>query len=191
MAKLVSKTYGDALFSLAVEEDRTDSLLHEIEAVQAVLKENGDLERILMHPEIPKQNKLDVIEQVFKGRITDALTGFLRIVVTKERYRELPDIFAYYIARVKEYNKIGIAKVTSAVPLSEAQKQRIEQKLLDTTRYEKMEIEYEVDVSKIGGLVIRIGDRIVDSTVSSRLADLTGRLMKISLESEKEGEQAS
>lgn len=191
MAKLVSKTYGDALFSLAVEEDRTDSLLQEIEAVQAVLKENEDLERILMHPEIPKQKKLDVVEQVFKGRISDALTGFLRIVVTKERYRDLPDIFAYYTARVKEYNKIGVAKVTSAVPLSGAQKQRIERKLLDTTHYETMEIEYEVDESKIGGLVIRIGDRVVDSTVSSRLAALTGSLMKISLESEKEGEQAS
>jgi F-type H+-transporting ATPase subunit delta len=165
--------------------------MQEIEMVQTVLRENDGLEKILMHPEIPKSKKLQVIEDVFKGRISDALTGFLIIVVTKGRYKDLPDIFAYFIARVKEYKKIGVAEVTSAVPLGEAQKQKIEQKLLDTTRYETMEIDYKVDESKIGGLMIRISDRVVDSTISSRLNALTASLMKISLESEKEGVQTS
>ncbi len=191
MAKLVAGTYGDALFELAVEENLTDSLTEEILMVQTVLKENSDLEKILNHPEIPKQKKLQVIDDVFKGRISDALTGFLRIVVTKGRYKNLPDIFAYFIARVKEYKKIGVAEVISAVPLSGAQKKKIEQRLLETTRYETMEIDYKVDESKIGGLMIRIGDRVVDSTLRSRLDRLTGGLMKISLESEKEGVQAS
>ena len=191
MAKLVSKTYGDALFELAVTENLTDSLLEEIQMVQTVLKENEDFEKILMHPEIPKSKKLQVIEDVFKGKISDALTGFLRIVVTKGRYKDLPEIFAYFIARVKEYKKIGVAVVTSAIPLVDAQKQKIEKKLLDTTSYRTMEIEYKVDESLIGGLMIRIGDRVVDSTIKSKLTSLTAGLMKISLESGKEGVQAS
>ena len=191
MAKLVSKTYGDALFELAVEENRTDSLMEEILMLQTVLQENRDFEKILEHPEISKQNKIQVIEDVFKGRISDALTGFLRIVVTKGRYKDLPDIFAYFIARVKEYRKIGVAQVTSAISLSDVQKQKIEKKLLDSTQYETMEIEYKVDESLIGGLLIRIGDRVVDSTVRHRLNSLTASLMKISLENGKEGVQAS
>ena len=191
MAKLVAGTYGDALFDMAVEENRMDSLMEEITLLEAVLKENKDFEKILIHPEIPLEEKLQVVEDVFKGRISDALTGLLRIVVTKGRYKELPDIFAYFIARVKEYKKIGVAEVTSAVELGGEQKKKIEQKLLDTTRYETMEIAYKVDPEKIGGLMIRIGDRIVDSTIRSRLDRLTASLMKISLESEKEGVQAS
>ena len=191
MAKLVSKTYGDALFEIAVEENRTDSLMEEISMVQAVLNENSDFEKILIHPEISKSKKLQVIEDVFKGKISDALTGFLRIVVTKGRYKDLPDIFAYFIARVKEYKKIGVAEVTSAVLLDEMQKQKIEQKLLETTKYETMEIAYKVDESLIGGLMIRIGDRVVDSTIKSKLSALTASLMKISLENGKEGVQAS
>ena len=191
MAKLVSKTYGDALFELAVEQNLTDSLMQEIEMLQKVLEENKDFEKILLHPEIPKEDKLDVIEKVFRGRISDALTGFLKVVVTKERYKDLPDIFAYFIARVKEYRKIGIAQVTSAIPLTDEQQEKIEKKLLATTGYETMEIDYKVDESKIGGLVIQIGDRVVDSTISSQLSKLTGNLMKISLDSEKEGVQAS
>lgn len=191
MAKLVSKTYGDALFELAVEENRTDSLLEEIQMVQAVLKENEDFEKILMHPEIPNTEKIQVIENVFKGHTSDALTGFLRIVVTKGRYKDLPEIFAYFIARVKEYKNIGVAQVTSAVPVTDGQKAKIEKKLLDTTHYETMEIDYKVDESLIGGLMIRIGDRVVDSTIKSKLGKLTANLLKISLESEKEGVQAS
>ena len=191
MAKLIAGTYGDALFELAVEQNLTDSLMQEIDFLQPVLKENSDFEKILMHPEIPKQKKLQLIENVFKGRISDALTGFLRIVVTKGRYENLPDIFAYFIARVKEYKKIGIAQVVSAIPLRDEQKQKIEQKLLETTHYETMEIDYKVEESSIGGLMIRIGDRVVDSTIRSKLSALTGSLMKISLESEKEGVQIS
>ena len=191
MAKLIAGTYGDALFELAVEQNLTDSLMQEIDFLQTVLKENSDFEKILLHPEIPKQEKLRLIDNVFKGRISDALTGFLRIVVTKGRYENLPDIFAYFIARVKEYKKIGVARVVSAIPLRDEQKQRIEQRLLETTRYETMEIDYQVDESSIGGLMIRIGDRVVDSTIRSRLNALTGSLMKISLESEKEGVQIS
>ena len=191
MAKLVAGTYGDALFDFAMEENQIDSLMDEILTVQAVLEENKGLEKILVHPEIPKQKKIQVIEDVFKGRISDALTGFLRIVVTKGRYKNLPDIFAYFIARVKEYKKIGVAEVISAIPLSGEQKEKIEKKLLDTTHYETMEIEYKVDEKKIGGLMIRIGDRVVDSTIQSKLNLLTGSLLKISLESEKEGVQAS
>ena len=97
MAKLVSRTYGDALFELAVEENRIDSLTEEIEAVKAILDENKDFEKIMIHPEIPQEQKLSVIDEVFKGRVSDALTGFLRIVAAKGRYKELPGIFAYYI----------------------------------------------------------------------------------------------
>ena len=73
MAKLIAGTYGDALFELAVEQNLTDSLMQEIDFLQTVLKENSDFEKILMHPEIPKQKKLQLIENVFKGRISDAL----------------------------------------------------------------------------------------------------------------------
>ena len=92
---------------------------------------------------------------------------------------------------LKEYKKIGVALVTSPFELTAEQKTKIEKRLLDTTDYKKMEITYREDKTLIGGLVIRIGDRVVDGTVSSRLAALTSCLMKISLESEKEGVQAS
>lgn len=191
MAKLASKTYGDALFELAVEEQKADEFLQEVSAIRAALSENPELARLMDHPKIVKEEKIKLIEECFRGRVSDDMVGFLVIVVTKERYGELQDIFAYVTARIKEYKKIGVANVVSAIGLDDRWKKKIEQKLLETTGFETMEISYRVDKSLIGGLIIRIGDRVVDSSLKHKLEGLTGQLMKITLELEKEGVEAS
>lgn len=97
-------------------------------------------------------------------------------------------VLDYFIDCVKEYKNIGTAYVTSAMELSEAQKEAVEKRLLETTKYVKFEMHYAVDSALIGGMVIRIGDRVVDSSVRTKLNDLTRELSKIQL---KAGECAS
>lgn len=185
MAKLASKVYGDALFDLAVEENRVDELAEEVSVVKTVLAENPELAKLMEHPKIVKEEKIKLLEDCFKGRVSDDMTGFLVIAVRKERYRELDSIFEYFIARVKEYKKIGIAEVVSAAALSDAWKAKIEAKLLETTKYTSMEMHYRIDESLIGGLVIRIGDRVVDSSIKAKLAELADQLSKVPLEAVK------
>ena len=181
MAKLISKTYGDALFELAVEEVKADALSEEIEQLRKVLSENEDFGRLMNHPRIIKEEKIQVARNVFEGRISDELLGFLTIIISKDRYRDIDAILEYFITQVKRYKGIGVATVTSAVPLREEQCKRIEQKLLDTTDYKKMEIRYEVDEALIGGLVIRIGDRVVDSSIRTKLDGLQKELLRVQL----------
>lgn len=142
MAKLVSKTYGDALFALAVEEHMVDQLYEEAQAVAQILRENTELTRLMNHPKIEKEEKVRLIEDIFKGRIGDELVGLLRMLVQKGHYKETDQVFTYFIDRVKEYKKIGTAYVTSAMELTPQQKQAVEQKLLDTTKYVQFEIHY-------------------------------------------------
>ncbi|MCD8378828.1 MAG: F0F1 ATP synthase subunit delta [Lachnospiraceae bacterium] len=181
MAKLISKTYGDALFDLAMEEKQLDELWQESELVLKALSENPDFIRLLSHPNITEEEKLEVVAEVFKGRVSDTMTGFLLLVVGKERYKELPAILTYFIDRVKEAKKIGVAYVTTAVPLDEAGQEKVEKRLLETTSYEKMEMHYAVDESLIGGMVIRIGDRVVDSSIQTKIEDLKRQLLKVQL----------
>ena len=181
MAKLVSKTYGEALFELAMEENKAQDLMEEIQAVQNILVENPDFDKLLKHPGIPKQEKLQVVENVFKGRVSDVLAGFLEIVINKERYSELQSIFTYFTDKVKEVQKIGVAYVTTAVALTDEQKESVQARLLATTGYETMEMHYSVDESLIGGMVIRVNDRVVDSSIRTKLNDLTKQLLDIQL----------
>ena len=181
MAKLISKTYGDALFELAVEKDKVDVMLEEIEQLKGVLSENKDFGRLMNHPKIIKEEKIQVAKDVFTGRISEELLGFLTIIITKDRYKDIDAILDYFIAEVKRYKGIGIATVTTAVPLKEEQCEKIEQKLLDTTQYSKMEMHYNLDESLIGGMVVRIGDRVVDSSIKTKLSELQKELLKVQL----------
>ena len=181
MAKLVSKVYGDALFEAAMEQDMLSPVYEEVQSLQTILTENPDLVQFLNHPQIIKEEKLKVMENIFKGRVSDDTRGFLETVIEKGRQKEFPKILDYVVNRVKEYKKIGIVTVTSAVELSAEQKARMEAKILETTSFVSLEVTYHVDPAILGGLVIRIGDRVVDSSVKTRLGEIRRDLMKLQL----------
>lgn len=181
MAKLAAKTYGDSLFELALEEGKTDLFLKEAEFVQQILAENEDLVKLMTHPKISKEEKENVVEKIFQSNISDEMTGFLVIVIKKGRFNEIQAILSYFIAKVKEYKKIGVAFVATAVELRQEQKQALVKRLIETTEYETMEMNYTTDPSLIGGMVVRIGDRVVDSSIKHKLNDLTRDLLKIQL----------
>ncbi len=181
MAKLVSKTYGDALFELALEKDCISETKEEVAAVRAVFVENTELLKLLNHPELSGNEKIDIVEKLFKGKVSDDMVGFLTVIVKKGRYNDIPAIFTYIQERIKEYQGIGVAKVSAPMELTKAQKRAIEDKLLATTKYKTFEMEYTVDESLIGGLVIRIQDRVVDSSIKTKLANMVKQLNQIQL----------
>ena len=181
MAKLVSKVYGDALFEAAQETKCLDETFEQVLALQEILKEHEDLIQLLNHPQVVKEEKIQIIDSIFQGRVSDDMMGFLTTVVEKGRQGDIPAIFEYFITTVKEYKKIGIAYVTSAVPLIEEQKAQVTERLLTTTRYVEFEMNYEVDPSLIGGMIIRIGDRVVDSSIKTQLYELKRQLLDVQL----------
>ncbi len=181
MAKIISKAYGEALFELALEKNELDSFAEQVNVLARAFAENPELTKLLNHPKISKEEKVSVIESIFKGRMSDDIVGFLVVIVEKDRGSEIEDILKLFQAKVREYKKIGVALVTSAIELSTEQKQKVEQKLLQQTAYESFEVDYKVDESLIGGMIIRIGDRVVDSSIRSKLDNLTKELKKVSL----------
>lgn len=181
MAKLAADVYGEALFELAAESNSIDAWTEQIKTAELVFSENPDFMELLTHPKITKEEKLSVVETVFGGRFDDEVTGLLTVIVEKGRCSEIPAVFANFLERVREFRKIGVASVVSATELSDAQKKRIEEKLLSQTKYESFEMKYSVDASLIGGMVIRIGDRVVDASIKSKLARMAGNLSKIQL----------
>lgn len=181
MAKLVSTTYADALFETGIEENTLDSLYDEAVAVSQILKDNPDFSRLMNHPKILREDKEQIMESVFKGRLSDEFTGFLKIIVANKRYSEIDSILDYFVLKVKEHKRIGIAYVTTPLELTIQQKEAVKKKLLDTTDYVTMEMNYSIDKSLIGGMVIRIGDRVVDSSIRTKLDGLKKELNDIQL----------
>ncbi|MDR2044066.1 MAG: ATP synthase F1 subunit delta [Clostridium sp.] len=181
MAKLISKVYGEALFETAVEENRQELFQEEAGGILKVLDENPEFDRFMKHPGIPKQEKLEVVRNVFQGRISTQMAGFLDIVVRKERYGQLRAIFGYFLEKTKEEKKVGTAYVATAVELNEIQKAQVVDRLLATTSYREMEVHYATEPALIGGMVVRIKDRVVDSSIRTKLNNLTKQLLQIQI----------
>ena len=181
MAKLISKTYAQAMFELAVEENKTSQFLDEVTQLLEILRQNKEFGAFMNHPKIPKDEKLEVVEKVFGDKLSRELTGFLVTIIEKDRYSDIESILLEVIASIKEYNNIGTAYVTTAIALEEKEKNNIEKRLLATTKYETMECNYNVDASLIGGMIIRIGDRVVDSSIRTKLEKLERELLNIQL----------
>ena len=129
MAKLVSKVYGDALFEAALEDNRLSGLSDEVTAVKEIIAANDDLSKLMDHPQIDKEEKVRIIEEIFGGRVSAELVGLMRMIIEKNHYKELTLVFDYFLDRVKEYQNIGTAYVTSAFELSKEQKLAVEKRL--------------------------------------------------------------
>ena len=78
--------------------------------------------------------------------------------------------------RMKEYKKIGVAFVSTAAELTDAQKEKVMKRLLETTDFESFEMNYTVDKTLLGGMVIRVGDRVVDTSIQNKLKSLSKQL---------------
>lgn len=177
MAKLVDKTYGEALFNLSVEEDKVDVLDGQAKVLCGLLQENPGLLELLNHPHIAREEKLQVIADCFDHRLDDDLTGFLTVIVNAGRQKFIPEILDYFRQAVKAYKHIGTAHVTTAVELAPKRRQAVEQRLLEITDYQSFDMHFHVDAAIIGGMIIRIGDKVVDSSIRTKLETLSRHLM--------------
>ena len=110
----------------------------------------------------------------------DDLTSFLVIIVQAGRQKFIK-FFEYFLNTVKAYKHIGVAYVTSAVELSDEQKAAVRARLLAITDNVAYEMHFNVDASLLGGMVIRIGDKVVDSSIRTKLDTLSKNLMKIQI----------
>ncbi|HIT60865.1 MAG TPA: ATP synthase F1 subunit delta [Candidatus Fimousia stercorigallinarum] len=181
MAKRVSKVYGDALFELALEKGELSQIKEEVLALQKIFKENEAFLPLLNHPNLPGEEKIRMMEKIFRGRVSDDMTGFLTIIIQKGRYRDILAIFQYVEERIKKHEKVGAARIAAPMELTDAQKKAIVKKLLETTSYESFEVEYIIDESLIGGLVIHVDDKVVDSSIKTKLANMVKALNQISI----------
>lgn len=181
MASRVDKIYGDAYISVKAEEDDLIEALEEAKAVKEILDSNLDFVNFLNHPQITKEEKMEAAKNVFDGRVSDDMTGFLMIIIKKGRFKEFDGMFTYIISNIKHQLGIGALHVTSAMPLSKEQKDKILKKVTASSPYKELEVTYETDKDIIGGLILRMDDRVVDNSIRTKLHTMGKHLSQIQL----------
>lgn len=180
MAKLVVKRYATALFDLAVSENAMAKYEEEVKVIVSALQDTPDFMAVLNDHKVTKEDKIRLIETIFDGKVADPLVGLLVLLVKKGRQSELLEILEGFLDGVKAETGIIKAVITSAVPLKEAQLNALKEKLEANTK-SKIELETIVDASIIAGLVIRVGDKVVDASIKGEMQTLKKQLSELRL----------
>ena len=181
MAKLVSKVYGDALFELALEQDKLESVWDEVRVISQALKDNPEFLPTLKHPDMSMEKKQELLKEVFTDKLSPDVMGLLDVMVRKNRIGDLNKVLDYFDERAKERQKIGVVEVRTPMALKEEEQKKVEAKVLEVTDYASLEMNYKVDESLLGGMVIRIGDQVLDNSIRSKLDAMSRQLASVRL----------
>ncbi len=173
-----AEIYGDSLYALAEEENIADALLSEINDVDAIIKANPDYLRILREPSIAKTDRLKLIDEAFSGKIHTYLLNFIKILCENGTINELPSCVRQFTKRYNEANGISEAYVTSAVELSDDQKESLRRKLEDISGRKIILIE-KVDINTVAGLKVELDGKQFDGTVSRRIKTIRKQVSDI------------
>lgn len=178
MAKLVSSTYSEALFEAAIEENILEAIKEEFDFVISVYKEYPELYELLNTPKIAIGEKKESVTQVFSEKVSDHMLNFLKILLDKKRTTQLENIKHDFDKLYDNHFGIEEAIVKSATELSKEQIASIK-KELDALTGKNIRIKTRIDVNLVGGLYIKIGDRVLDGSIQKRLIDLKDNLKQI------------
>jgi F-type H+-transporting ATPase subunit delta len=162
--------YAAAIYDLAFEP-----WLEQLGDVQRVLRGDEALRAAFDDPQTTAQDKLQSLSQVVPRPLSADVRKFLGTLLEAGQLDQLDAILLEFDLLVRRRPELKMARVTSAVPLTEAEKDAMRAKL--THRFgADLEFEFNVDASLIGGVYLRVGDQVIDGSVSGKLAALRDRL---------------
>jgi len=172
----LARRYAGALFQAAKEAGEIENVESDLGLVSYSLEANPRLREVLTHPLIPGSRKKEITAEVFAASVQDVTLDFLYLVTDKRREAILPDIEIEYVRFANDYRNVVPVQVTSAVQLSPDEIGLLRGRLERFTG-KSVELQFSEDPLIIGGLVIQIGDTVIDGSVKGYLSSLREKLL--------------
>jgi F-type H+-transporting ATPase subunit delta len=170
MAGLSSaKRYAQAVFAIAQEKDQVDVWNVELRAIEDTLK-NDDLRSALSQAAVPMSAKANIVREAFAD-VSSLGQNLICLLVERRRLGLLPEIRAQFSHLLDEYHGREHVQLVSAVPL-DAGAQEAASRLLQGIVNKEVVLDTRVDPDILGGLIVRVGDKLIDGSVKGRLRDL-------------------
>ncbi len=178
MAELTVETaYAQALYDVAKDTGKEDTILSEITDIKNLLINNSEFFEFLKTPVIEQKNKKEAFEDIFVGLISKEMLHFMYILIDKRRISKFLKIADIYADLTNESKNISTGTIFSAVNLSDEQIEDFEEKVSRLIG-KKVKLKNIKDTFIIGGVKIFVEGKIIDATIKKRLEDL-GQNLKI------------
>lgn len=175
--EIVADKYSSAMLELAQEQDNLLETEQDLLYIDSVLKEQPELTGFLHNPVVTTEAKLSLVGKIFGTAVQKTVLHFIYVMIKRGRYRFIEAAIAAFINKSREARGIIQAVVTVAEPLTDALRSELTAKLQSMTGHEVM-LEMRQDPSIVGGLIIQIGDKRIDGSVTRRLEELEKSLLR-------------
>ena len=158
--------YAKSLIDLAIEKGQLEKVYADMQWLQAVCKSNRDFVNLLRSPIIKGDTKKKILESVTTGNVSELTTAFSRLLITKGRESNLPEISNAFITAYKEKKNIHTIKLTTVAPVSDVLRNAILAQVKKTAGFQNVELEEKIDADLIGGFVLQVGDKLIDASIA-------------------------
>jgi F-type H+-transporting ATPase subunit delta len=172
-----ARRYAEAALQIGRADRKLDAWERDLARIGELLQD-AELRRIVEHPVIPFAAKAQLLHRVAGSDITPETLDLVLLMVRRGRPRAIPAMIGYFGELIRRERGIVLAEVRTALPLEDEQRRSVVGRLAEITG-EQVDINEVVDESLIGGIAVRIGDRLYDASVRNRLERLRARLTAV------------
>nr|QCI09062.1 ATP synthase CF1 subunit delta [Inkyuleea mariana] len=173
---LVSKIalpYAEALIDLAKDSDLIENTTKDLSLISKILSNSIDLQSFLSNPLIDSLAKKNVLNQLLLNQVNDFVLKFLLVLIDRRRISLLSTIIEKYLDLAYQIESIIIAEVSTAIEFTESQQDALIEKIKIITKSKKIKLIINIDSTLIGGFIIKIGSKIIDTSLSGKLKQMS------------------
>jgi F-type H+-transporting ATPase subunit delta len=169
--------YAESLFQIARAEGIVDRVEEELTHLKKTLDSNSELREFLNNPGVSSAGKKDALSQIFGKTISPATVHWINMIVDQDRQRRLPVMLEAFFTLAQDAREKVTAEVITSVPLSEDLAKRLEAELSKVTR-KRVFLKPMVDESILGGVIVRVENKVIDGSVRHRLEEIKKEMIK-------------
>lgn len=168
----IFEPYAEALMAVAQEQNLTEKFGEDVASLLNLLQTSPELNTFITSPIVKGEDKKAVLKQISQG-IDPFITSFLMILVDRRRIVVLEGICQHFRTLIRKLNQIVLAEVTSAVELTDGQKQAVVDQVKSITQAQDVELVTKIDPELIGGVIIKVGSQVIDASLRGQLRRLS------------------
>ncbi len=172
----VAEPYAEALMSVAQSNDLTQRFGEDVATLLSLLQESPEFQQFLSNPIVKAEDKKAVLQRIGGEQLHPFMMNFLKLLIDRRRVLFLEGICKHYQALIRQLNQTILAEVTSAVELSDEQKQAVREKAMAMASANQVELDTKIDPDLIGGVIIKVGSQVIDASLRGQLRRIGLRL---------------
>ena len=173
----VAKPYARALYDAALEQDALVSIIADIDKLRELIEQSEEFTQLIQSPVLSPQFKSETFQQIFADAMQPLTINFFKLLALKQRERYLIAIMDVFSEIVDEAAGRLVAKVTTAVPITSVQEERLIEQL-SAYSGKQVRLETTTDAQIQGGVIVQLDDTVFDASVASQLQRLKQQLAK-------------